>query len=98
MEAAKDLFAFIQVKTGTQELPISPATSLEQDLGVTGEEAVELLRAIALRYQVELRHFRWSKYFYAEPHLGATYLTVEPFTVGDILRAVEKGSFGPEYS
>ncbi|MBJ6108861.1 DUF1493 family protein [Hymenobacter sp. BT523] len=90
--------AFIQDATGTQDLALTPATSLEDDLGVTGYEAVRLLHALAARYHLDLTHLRWDKYFHPEPSLDVTYPAVAPFTVGDILRAVEHGGFGPEYS
>ncbi|RYU81833.1 DUF1493 family protein [Hymenobacter persicinus] len=101
MEAAQAIMTFIQDVTSTQDLVITPATRIEEDLGVTGQDAVDLLLAIAARYHVDLRHLRWDKYFYSEPHLGNFLMGYRPrelFTVGDILQAVERGCFGPEYS
>ncbi|SFQ79095.1 DUF1493 family protein [Hymenobacter arizonensis] len=98
METAQAVLAFIQEATGTQDLPLTPATSFEEDLGVTGDDAVRLLQDLAARYHVDLAHLRWDKYFHPEPSLGVRYRAVAPFTVGDILRAVEHGGFGPAHS
>ena len=98
MEVAQEVMAFIQTETGTQDLVLTSATSIEEDLGVTGDDAVSLLQALAVRYHLDLHHIRWDKYFHPEPGWGVSYRAVEPFTVGDILQAVEHGGFGPEYS
>jgi hypothetical protein len=98
MEAAQAVMRFIQDATGTQDLALTPATRLEEDLGVTGNDAVRLLQDLAARYHVDLAHLRWDRHFHPEPSLGVTYRTVEPFTVGDILQAVAHGGFGSEYS
>ena len=98
MEAAPAVKTFIQDATGTQDLTLTPATSLEEDLGVTGDDAVRLLQDLAARYHLDLTHLRFDKYFHPEPFIGVTYRVVAPFTVGDILRAVEHGGFGPEYA
>lgn len=56
----------IETKMGRYNLPITRETCLEKDLGITGDDAVELLVEYSARFNVDVSKLDLSKYFTPE--------------------------------
>jgi len=56
----KDLVAFIYDKTDTGDVPITPDTEIEADLGITGDDGVELIVHFSKRYNVNIDNFYFN--------------------------------------
>lgn len=89
-EKLNELIRFIREEVGEFKLNISRDTSIEDDLGVTGDEAIELLQKLSRKFNFDLNNFKFSEYFYPEPPIKAGYV-VKSLTVGNIERAIELG-------
>lgn len=90
-EIYNDLVAFIYDQCARFEVPITPDTSIENDLGVTGEDGEELIIKFSKRYNVNIDNFYFTKYFYPEPFLSKMPDKIEILTVGHLLKAIEAG-------
>ncbi|MBU2714257.1 DUF1493 family protein [Zooshikella harenae] len=81
---------------------LTPSTRIFHDLGVDGDDAVELLEAYSEKFQVNLDKFSINQYFGEEAPLNpldlVTYLLrgklqadKKPLTIKDLLDGIEKG-------
>ena len=92
-----DLIYFIRVQTGVYNLPITRETLIEDELGITGDDAEDLIIAFAKRYGVNIENFNFTKYFYSEPGLfDFSSNKVEPFTIGHLEKAIIAGRLDEE--
>lgn len=89
-----ELISFIRTRIREFTLPISGSTRLEDDLGITGEEAGELIVAFAKRFNVNIAAFRFEKYFYAEPSIFISEGPKDVFTVGHLQKGIDTGYLG----
>lgn len=89
---------FIRQFSGVQNLPITRNTLVENDLGVTGDDAEELIITIAEKYCVAITEFNFSKYFHPEPSVFNTGLNrnIEPLTIGHLEKAILNGYLNDE--
>lgn len=87
------LIAFIREEIGEFNKEINFSTRLEEDLGVTGDEAVELLLSIGKEFKIDLTGFDFKRYFHPEPSIHAYYSKIEPLTVQNLLDAIKFGKF-----
>lgn len=89
--------------------PTTRESSLWHDLGINGDDAVELLEEIAKRYNVTFQDFWFPDYFPNETEGGLLARLFEwleipaakhrRFTVGHLLAVIERGHwFDPENS
>jgi hypothetical protein len=76
--------SFIREQTVEYERHIDAVTLIENDLGVTGDEAVELIKSFAKEFNVYISGFEYAKYFHPEPGFFTVAKTIEPLTVGDL--------------
>lgn len=58
-----DFIQFIRQETNIYDLQISEHTTIENDMGVTGAEAFDLIEAIGKKYDVDISQFKFNKYF-----------------------------------
>lgn len=90
-----ELAAFISEQIGAYDVSITRATLIEDDLGVTGADADELILAFSEKYNVDITEFNFLKYFYDEPTIldiiGLNGRKVEPFTVAHLEKAIIAG-------
>ena len=86
-----ELVSFIRDMFGEHEMPITRDTLIEDDLGITGDEAYNLLVEIKKRYHVDIKEFEFAKYFNDEPSMFDTSKAVKPFTVGHLEKAIIAG-------
>lgn len=65
-EIFKRLKSFIIDKAGVENDDVIPEAKLEDDLGVTGDDAVDLLLAYSKSFNVDVKKFMAADYFDAE--------------------------------
>lgn len=85
------LINLIRHEIGEYNMVITPTTEIENGLGVTGDDAWELIHKISKEYQIDISEFDFSKYFHAEPSIFTRYKEVHPLTIEDIIFAIKKG-------
>ena len=92
----QELILFVRDQIREYKGVITRETSIEDDLGVTGEEAVELLDAFTRKFNVEIGNFDFKKHFNDEP-LGLTFARkLLPFTIGHLEKAMIAGKLDEE--
>jgi acyl carrier protein len=91
-----DLVEFIHKQTGSHEIPITKETSLENDLGVTGDDGEDLIIEFGRKYNVNITNFLFTKYFYPEPLASSALEEIKALTVGDLVKAIEAGRLDDE--
>lgn len=84
-----NLIAFIYRETRSYDVVISEDTEIERDLGVTGEDAEELIFKFAKLYKVDITKFYFTKYFYPEPMTSYHPNNVKVLKVRDLLNAIK---------
>ena len=82
------LVSFIRDEIGENKMNISKETLIENDLGVTGDEATELIQKFSKKFNVNINEFKYEKYFYPEPSLFNTLHSILPLTVGDLEKSI----------
>ncbi|ADG19961.1 protein of unknown function DUF1493 [Paraburkholderia atlantica] len=107
-EVSAELEEFLREKIGIpQKIAIKPSSSLEDDFGVTGDDASKLINTFAITFNVQPGDFEFLRYFNMEgfsvwPFSILTryllklrgvkdYKNKEPITVGMLQRAIELG-------
>lgn len=86
-----ELVLFIRNQIREFALPIDEHSRIEDDLGITGEDAEELIRAISSRFCIDIEFFNFEKYFYAEPSVFISESCKDVLTVGHLNKAIEVG-------
>ncbi|MFW2476864.1 MAG: DUF1493 family protein [Sediminibacterium sp.] len=85
------LIDFIRKQIREFKMSIDKSTQIEKDLGVTGEEAEELIHEFSKSFNVDISNFMFSKYFNDEPHLLFNGMDKKPLTVGHLEKAIAIG-------
>ena len=87
----EQLLAILVKKSGLDKSSIQREFTIEEDLGITGEDAEELIREISYKFKVDISNFQFSKYFYDEPSIFTNQREVIFLTVADIEKAIFSG-------
>lgn len=90
-EIFNDLVSFIYKVSRRIEVSITMETSLENDLGVTGDDGEELIVEFSKKYNIYINNFHFTKYFYPEPMTLSMPKDVKLLTVGHLMKAIEVG-------
>lgn len=96
--------AFVATARSTSVEEVSLNKSLFHDLGIDGDDAVELINGFAIRFDVSLDGFDFQKHFGAEAAGGPIAFLVELFKkeksrklrrleIIDLVRAASEGRF-----
>jgi hypothetical protein len=86
------LVEFVHEKTGAFEIPIHENTLIEDGLGCTGGDGIELITEYSKKFNVDITYFVFSDYFFPEPGaFGVPDHTIKPLTVGDLFEGIQKG-------
>lgn len=85
------LVSFIREEIGEYDMEINEETLIEDNLGVTGDEAIELIQNFGKKFNVDISGFEYSKYFYPEPSIFNTIKSVYPITVGNLYNSLKEG-------
>jgi len=91
-----DLVSFIRDKAGEHEMPITRQTLIEDNLGMTGDDAAELIADLSKKYQIDISEFTFKKYFNDEPLIFLPDRKVSPLTVGHLEKAIIEGRLDDE--
>ena len=83
---------FVESEQGRCRFALTPETTLEGDLHITGDDADEFLAAFGNRFHVDVSGFDYAAYFGSE----GTFRNLPtpgkiPLTLGDLCRAAETG-------
>jgi hypothetical protein len=62
----RSIVVLIEAQMGTYKMPITRDTCLEKDLGIIGDDAVELLLAYSQEFDVDVSKLNLGKYFTPE--------------------------------
>jgi len=88
----EDIKEFVDDEVGNPGDVFTENTLIEDDLGITGEDAWDLIKKFAVKFGVDISQFKPEKYFYPEPSLLASFTKkVEPLTLGDLTNAAIEG-------
>ena len=82
------LTLFVRDQIREYKKRITRETSIENDLGITGEEAAELLSCFSEKFKVDISKFDFKKYFNDEPNVFVESRSVLPFTIGHLEKAM----------
>ncbi|AUB85536.1 DUF1493 family protein [Candidatus Thiodictyon syntrophicum] len=94
------VFDFLRNEVGVRRF--ASDSDLKKDLGIDGDDAVELLERFSQAFDVDAGDFDCAEYFGPEAgfnpfswlwRLTKTTQGLKPFTVGDLVRAAEKRKF-----
>ncbi len=91
-----ELVSFISDKSGKHDIPITRQTLIEDDLGITGEDAYDLIKELSKKYQINISGFNFAKYFNEEPLMFLPDRKVIPFTVAHLEKAIIAGRLDEE--
>lgn len=104
MGLCEEIIAFVREQTSYQG-PVSEATSLSSDIGITGDDMDELLGAYSKQFGVEMSGYRW--YFHIEEegfNIGALLFPPPssqvhqiPITIGMLRRFAETKCWAIDY-
>lgn len=87
----EQLIQFIRDEIGEFKKQIDSFTQIENELGITGDEAIELIENISKKFNVDISAFDFKKYFYPEPRFFNKYGKVEPLTIQNIQDSIISG-------
>jgi len=89
MTSFEDLVLFIRNEISEFQKQITREKLIEDDLGVTGDEADELIISFSQSFFVDIIDFNFSKYFYSEPPSFFDTEKRHRLTIGDLEKAIE---------
>lgn len=88
----QELIDFIRNEIGEYKMEITESTLIEDDIGVTGDDGVDLIKRFSKHYNVDISEFIYSDYFYPE---GVFFISkemkIKPLTIKDLENAILKG-------
>lgn len=87
----EQLIQFIREEIGEFKKQIDSFTQIENELGITGDEAIELIENISKKFNVDISAFDFKKYFHPEPRFFNKYGKVEPLTIQNIQDSIISG-------
>lgn len=87
----ENLISFIREEIGEFNMSINETTLIEDGLGVTGGDGIDLIQRFSEKYNIDISDFDFSKYFYPEPNFFNSYGKIEPLTVGDLFLSFKTG-------
>jgi len=86
-----DLIKFIEELLGPYDIKYNLTTSIENDLGITGEDGFDFIKKYSELFNVDISKFVFSYYFHPEPSLFVNYGSVKPLTLGDLENGINNG-------
>ncbi len=87
-----ELVDFLRKQIGEHKMAINRETLIEDDLGVSGDDASDLIKAFSEKYNVDVSDFNFEKYFYDEP--GAFNMqnrSITPLNIEHLEKAIIAG-------
>ncbi|MDX2284080.1 MAG: DUF1493 family protein [Bacteroidia bacterium] len=81
--AAESALEFVQTQYWGKQHTLH--TWIEADLGITGDDAAELMQRFAAAYHVDLSGFRFDRHFHPETAMGLAELIFLPVLLTELL-------------
>lgn len=92
MEALNvELIDFVKEETLEPSLIVTENLLIEDDLGISGDDAYEFIMAFSKRFGVNIASFYYSDYFNSEPSLLGKVSEKKSLTIGMLNRAIKEG-------
>jgi hypothetical protein len=91
-----ELVVFIREQINEYNMPMTKETLIEDDLGITGDEAEELIVNFSKKYNVDISSFIFANYFFDEPGIFLQNRKIKPFTIGHLEKAIIAGRLDEE--
>lgn len=83
-----DLIDFLSLKAGIPISSINYNSLIEDDLGITGDDAEELIIEFSKRFKVNINDFKFSDYFNSEPSIFIASKNIKLLTVKNLAEAI----------
>jgi acyl carrier protein len=99
-ELEQDIIAFIANETGTERSSVRLSSRLAQDIGLDGDDAVELFEEFGEKFHVDLTALgdHWHDHFHSEGLFGSSPgFMVVTITVQDLADAATSGKWVKRY-
>jgi hypothetical protein len=91
-----ELISFVRSQIGEYDMSITRESLIENDLGVTGEDASDLIMAFGKKYQIDISKFNFKKYFNDEPLIFLPDRKVHSLAIGHLEKAIVAGRLDEE--
>jgi hypothetical protein len=86
------LVSFIREEIGEFDLGINKNTLIEDELGITGDDGIELIFNYSKQFNVDVTDFKFDKYFHPEPGVFNTFKkTILPIRINDLYNGMISG-------
>jgi hypothetical protein len=92
----ENLVSFIRDEINEFKKPINRDTLIEDNLGVTGDEAAEMILNYSKKFNVDIDNFTFAKYFNDEPSIFLANRKLDPLTVRDLEKGIIAGRLDEE--
>ncbi len=92
----ESLVLFIRNESREFKKSITRETLIENDLGVTGDDAAEMILNYSKKYKVDISNFLFAKYFNEEPSVFTSEKKIWPFSIGHLEKAAIAGRLDEE--
>jgi acyl carrier protein len=102
----EEILALVSRKTGLPQSALKPEQRLLHDLGLDGDDAVELFLDVSRQFRVEFGGLRIENHFRPEPNIFTIFRTSSrraqeiagkaPITIADLIAAVKAGRWPDE--
>jgi acyl carrier protein len=85
------LINLIREEIGEFKKQFDSNSQIEDDLGITGDDAIELILKISKEFKIDITEFEFEKYFHPEPIFFINNFKTLPLTILDIENAIVSG-------
>ncbi|MBZ5858547.1 DUF1493 family protein [Flavihumibacter profundi] len=92
----ENLVSFIRDEIREFKKPINRDTLIEENLGVTGDDAADMILSYSKKFNVDISNFIFVKYFHDEPSVFLANRKLNALTVGDLEKAIIAGRLDEE--
>lgn len=87
----KNLMILIEDLLDNYDFEFQKDISIENDLGITGEDGFDFIKEYSKVFKVDISEFVFSDFFQPEPSLFVKYREVKPLTLGDLAIGIIEG-------
>jgi acyl carrier protein len=90
-EIIGEILLFLKKNAGIESENVSLTDGLESDLGISGDDASDLILAFSNRFGVDISGFQFYEYFHAEPSFFSLRKTkkTKELTIESLLKAAQ---------
>ena len=93
---SESLVFFIREEIREFKRPITRETLIEEDLGVTGDDAADMIQKYGKNFNVNISNFNFTKYFNDEPSIFLSNKSRSVLSIGHLEKAIIEGRLDEE--